>query len=76
MGKNIKNTSSYKVNKLNFEKDYNELIEKIDFLYETYDKVDPSQKLAHMYLRCVEFYEDNMLPEIYYFINGLIHWGR
>jgi len=38
--KNIKNTSSYKVNKLNFEKDYNELIEKIDFLYETYDKVD------------------------------------
>jgi len=37
---------------------------------ETYDKVDSSQKLAHMYLRCVEFYEDNMLPEIYYFING------
>ena len=37
---------------------------------ETYDKVDPRQKLAHMYLRCVEFYEDNMLPEIYYFING------
>ena len=23
-----------------------------------------------MYLRCVEFYEDNMLPEIYYFISG------
>ena len=37
---------------------------------ETYDKVIPAQKLAHMYLRCVEFYEDNMLPEIYYFMNG------
>ena len=37
---------------------------------ETYETVEDNKKLAHMYLRCVEFYEDNMLPEIYYFING------
>ena len=37
---------------------------------ETYETVEDNKKLAHMYLRCVEFYEDNMLPEIYYFIKG------